>query len=630
MMASRVFGGVDVDDERSTGQAHRSPHPRWIRGNPLPRRRYSAHAGDMRVAGSPARAPGWARTAGRVGLVAAAAGLGLWAHWRWLPGDGFIDVVDIAVGVAFVVTGILLRSEPAQRRNGALFIAMGLLWLANDLGSLLTGVLPVLGWVTRPLDEMVLIVILMRYPASRIADRVTRRVVVFIIAAVLTPLYLSGLVWDPYTDGWARTFWWPTVIGVNEVAHRLWYAYAVTSLLAAAVVVVLAVRRYVLSRGLSRRELFPVLLAAVAVGLAYVARGAVQVVRGNEDVGLPLDLASNLAVLMIPVAFAATTLRRRLDRSAVADLVLAIPQPATVAVVRDALRRVLIDPSLQVYVWLPDRQSYTDGTDILGVLDSDDRLRREVADARGGHLAVVLLDPTLERRHDLVDAAVRAAALNLENARLHAELLARLQELAQSRTRIVEAGVAQRRQVERDLHDGAQQRLLALAATIGRARTAADDPAMRALMEQARDELRLALKELRDLARGIHPAVLEQVGLGAAVETVAESMPLPVHVNVGADRFPTAVESTVYFVICEALTNIVKHAAATHADVTVRLDGSAVRVTVTDDGIGGATASVGGGLAGLTDRVAALGGSLHLHSPAEAGTRLTVELPCAS
>jgi len=584
----------------------------------------------MHGAGWSRRVPGWGGVAPKVLLVVGAVGLGVWAEWPWLPGDGFDPMVYIAVGVAFVVTGVLMRSEAAQRRNGALFVALGLIWLANDVRSRVTGLLPAFGWAATPVDEMLLVVMLMRYPATRITDRLTRRIVIAIIVAVLAPYYVSGLVWNPYAQGWARTFWWPTVIGVNDVAHRLWYVYACTSLLAATVVVVLAARRYLHSHGLSRRELFPVLLAAVAVALAYVVRGIIQLVLRSEDIGWAVNLASHLVVLMIPVAFAATALRRRLDRSAVADLVLAIPQPATVATVRDALRQVLIDPSLQVYVWLPDRQTYTDGTDTVDTLDGGDRLRRNVTDARGGHLAVVLLDPSLERRTDVIDAAVRAAALNLDNARLHAELLAQLQEVAHSRTRIVEAGITQRRQVERDLHDGAQQRLLALAATIGRARTAADDPTVHALMDQARVELRQALKDLRDLARGIHPAVLEQIGLGAAVETIAEQMPLPVHVTVEPGRLPAVVESTAYFVICEALTNVVKHAAATRADVNVRRHERTIHLTVDDDGTGGAVAAAGGGLAGLTDRVAALGGRLHLHSPAGAGTRLTADLPCES
>jgi signal transduction histidine kinase len=350
-------------------------------------------------------------------------------------------------------------------------------------------------------------------------------------------------------------------------------------------------------------------------------------VTGSDDNGPALAISSDLVALTVPVAFAIAALRRRLDPSAVAALVLAIPQPATVAAVRDALRRALVDPTLDVYVWLPDRQTYTDGTGPVQVAD-DGRLRREITDAPGGRLAVVLTDPTLERRVDLVDATVRAAALSLENARLHAELLAQLRELEESRVRIVEAGVAQRRRVERDLHDGAQQRLLALAATIGRVRTATTDPAVRALVEQARDELRQALRELRDLARGIHPAVLEQVGLGAAVETLAESLPLPVQVSVETGRLPPAVESTAYFVVCEALANAVKHAGAGRVAVTVRRVDGTVHLAVEDDGGGGATIVVGGGLAGLADRMAALGGYLRLDSPAGIGTRLTAELPC--
>jgi signal transduction histidine kinase len=247
----------------------------------------------------------------------------------------------------------------------------------------------------------------------------------------------------------------------------------------------------------------------------------------------------------------------------------------------------------------------------------------------GRPLAVVLTDPALLRRPDLLDAAIRAATLGVENARLHAELLGQLDELQQSRTRIVEAGIEQRRQVERDLHDGAQQQLLALAATIGRAHTAAVDPTVRQLMDQARTELRRALKDLRDLARGIHPAVLEQVGLAAAVEAVSESLPLPVEVYITSQRLPPTVEATVYFVICEALVNATKHANATRAWVTAERHDATLSVMVEDDGTGGATPSPGGGLAGLSDRVIALGGRLTIHSPFGAGTRLRVELPCA-
>jgi signal transduction histidine kinase len=563
-------------------------------------------------------------------LVAGGCGFGVWIEWPDLlrPQDFVLSVAYLAVGVALVVTGVLLGAEAAQRANSAMFVAIGLLWLGNDLGSRLSGVLPALGWAVRPLDELLLMVVLLRYPAARITDRLTRQLVPAVMVMALLPYYLSGLLWDPYPDGWPRTFWWPTVTGVNEVAHALWFVFAAAGVLTAGMVVVLAVRRYLRSRGLARRELAPVLVSAAAVAVSYVVLEAVRALTGSEDVGAGLGVSSNLVMLTVPLAFGAAALRRRLDRSAVADLVLGVPQPATVAAVRDALRRVLADPALQVWVWLPDRASYTDGAQTVPVVVQDGRLRREVCDAHGGRLAVVLTDPTLDRRADLVDAAVRAAALSLENARLHAELLARLQEIEQSRTRIVEAGVEQRRRVERDLHDGAQQRLLALAATLGRARTAAADPATLALVEQARTELREALKDLRDLARGIHPAVLEHVGLGAAVDAVAESLPLPVQVSVQTERLAPAVESTAYFVVCEALTNVVKHAHARRASVDIGRSDGTVHLAVSDDGVGGASATAGGGLAGLTDRVAALGGRLQLDSPAGAGTRLRVELPC--
>jgi signal transduction histidine kinase len=148
-------------------------------------------------------------------------------------------------------------------------------------------------------------------------------------------------------------------------------------------------------------------------------------------------------------------------------------------------------------------------------------------------------------------------------------------------------------------------------------------------MDQARTELRRALKDLRDLARGIHPAVLEQVGLAAAVEAVSESLPLPVEVYITSQRLPPTVEATVYFVICEALVNATKHANATRAWVTAERHDATLSVMVEDDGTGGATPSPGGGLAGLSDRVIALGGRLTIHSPFGAGTRLRVELPCA-
>jgi PAS domain S-box-containing protein len=203
------------------------------------------------------------------------------------------------------------------------------------------------------------------------------------------------------------------------------------------------------------------------------------------------------------------------------------------------------------------------------------------------------------------------------------------EELAASRMRIVEASDAERRRLERNLHDGAQQRLVATSLTVRMAaRRAKDDPALRAMLDGAGDELVLALEELRELARGLHPAVLSDHGLCAAVEAVAERAPLPVTVDVPLDeRLPETVEAAAYFVVCEALTNVAKYAHASEARVRVeRSDGHAT-VEVVDDGVGGADERGGSGLRGLADRVEALGGRLLVTSPAGEGTAVRAKLP---
>jgi signal transduction histidine kinase len=204
-----------------------------------------------------------------------------------------------------------------------------------------------------------------------------------------------------------------------------------------------------------------------------------------------------------------------------------------------------------------------------------------------------------------------------------------VEELRASRARIVEAGDAERRRLERDLHDGAQSRLVALALLLRSARRRADGE-LADLLDQAQAELNTSLEELRELARGIHPAVLTDRGLEPALEALTSRAPLPVSLEVeGEDRLPGPVESAAYFVVSEALTNVAKYARASQASVAVRRVNGRVTVDVTDDGVGGADAAGGSGLRGLSDRLAALDGTLVLHSPAGHGTRLHAEIPVA-
>ena len=225
----------------------------------------------------------------------------------------------------------------------------------------------------------------------------------------------------------------------------------------------------------------------------------------------------------------------------------------------------------------------------------------------------------------------RTAGLELENVRLDAELQDRIEELRASRARIVQASDTARRRLERDLHDGAQQRLVALALDLKLARAKLDkDPAAAAeLLDASIEELAEATRELRELARGIHPALLTDRGLGPALEAIASRAPVPVEVApVPEMRLPGPVESAAYFVVAEALTNVSKYANATHAEVTVTRSNGRVVVEVRDNGVGGADPAAGSGLSGLADRVAALDGLLDVQSPQGGGTIVRAEVPC--
>jgi len=227
------------------------------------------------------------------------------------------------------------------------------------------------------------------------------------------------------------------------------------------------------------------------------------------------------------------------------------------------------------------------------------------------------------------------AAVQLAMARLLLEpganerLTARVDTLEETRAGMVAAADAERRRIERDLHDGAQQRLVALAMTLGRAKVSEDPALSRRLLDEAHGEAKEALVELRNLARGIHPAVLTDRGLDAAVSALAARTPVPVAVDVDLPRrADPAIEAIAYFVVAEALTNVAKHSGATRAWLTVGFEGPDLVVEVLDDGRGGANPD-GGGLRGLRDRVRAVDGQVILTSPPGGGTTLRVELPCA-
>jgi signal transduction histidine kinase len=333
---------------------------------------------------------------------------------------------------------------------------------------------------------------------------------------------------------------------------------------------------------------------------------------------------------VVPVAFLIGLLQARLAHSTVGTLMLELQKGPTPGHVRDAMARALRDPSLTLSFWLPEFGRYVDFDGRPVEASGQDARASTPIDRDGTHVAMLMHDPALLDEPELLAAVTAAVGMALDNARLQAELRARLDELQGSRARILEAGQQERQRLERNLHDGAQQRLIALSLELGVLEAESDvDSEARVRLDRARSEIAASLEELRDVARGLHPAVVSGHGLAVALESLAARAPLPVRLTVAVEgRMPEAVEIAAYYVVSESLANVAKHSNASGATVDVRRAGGQAVIVVIDDGIGGADTELGSGLRGLADRVEALGGRLRMWSPRDGGTRLRAEIPC--
>jgi signal transduction histidine kinase len=296
----------------------------------------------------------------------------------------------------------------------------------------------------------------------------------------------------------------------------------------------------------------------------------------------------------------------------------------------EVLAKALRDPSTELLFWLPASEIHASVTGERAAVGADGRAQTEVV--RDGHRTATLLhEPALLERRALLDSVIAAAGLSIEIARLRVEVRRQLAEVEASRRRIVEAGYEERRRLERDLHDGAQQRLVTLGIVLRRLQRSLPREAgmLAPAFDAAVDEVAAAVADLRTIAAGVRPPRLDD-GLAAALRDLARSAPLPVEVEAPVDRVAPNVETAAYFVACEALTNAVKHAAASKVALRAIRENGTLLVSIADDGIGGAVARRGSGLAGLRDRVAAHGGALEIVSPRGRGTRIEVALPCES
>ncbi|WP_344918282.1 sensor histidine kinase [Streptosporangium oxazolinicum] len=524
-----------------------------------------------------------------------------------VPASGMAALTAAGVAAAFVGAGLVAVRVRPRNRVGPLMIVIGLLWLltkfaplpvtAGDVRTALAG-----AWAA------VLAHLVVAFPTGRLTVPVARAVVgtAYLSVAGVAVLGMSGLAPGAVVRGAAM-------------------AGAVLSGLA---VMGLQVSRWRGSTVTRRRSLNPVFAAAVVATALFVTLKPVMI-AGVEVRGLTPVMQAALAA--VPLAYVGGLLRRRVDRGRVAELVVHLRGVSRPVSLQRVLAEVLHDPTLEVGYWAPEPGRYVDvdGRVVLPP-EGGDRVATRV-DHDGAPLALLVHDPALLDNPELVEATCAAAALALSNERLTADLRARLHQLAESRGQVLRAAETERRRLERDLHDGVQQRLLSIPMTLSLAesRLSTHPDQARALVGEARTTSLAVLDELRALSQGIHPPVLTERGLRGAVRELAALAPVPLRLSFELPApLPVEVETTAYYVVAEAVANITKHADARRARVRAEHRDARLLVEVSDDGRGGADPALGSGLRGLADRVTAAGGTLRIHSPAGDGTLIEAVLPC--
>jgi signal transduction histidine kinase len=413
-----------------------------------------------------------------------------------------------------------------------------------------------------------------------------------------------------------------------DTRRVVWALGAATSLGLAAVVA----WRWVTASGPSRRSLAPIVVAGITAALVHSLDFSAGVLLIQVVPGTPIHWADTISRTLVPYGFLLGMLRLRMARTAVAELVVELGETPPPERLREALASALGDPTLDVVYWSASFRTYLDAKGEPLDLATEAMGRAVTSLERDGEpLAAILHDPALSEDPGLVPAVAAAVRLAVDNERLTAEVRSQLDEVRASRSRIVEASDAERRRVERNLHDGAQQRLVALSFALRRAHTqlpADAAPELTSTLEAASDQLKAALAELRELARGIHPAILTEAGLGPALRSLAKDSPVPVTVRLDLpDALPAPVVAAAYFVAAEALANVAKYADAGRVELAAEAGRGQLRIEIADDGRGGADPAAGSGLRGLADRVAALGGRLDVRSPVGGGTRVVATLP---
>jgi signal transduction histidine kinase len=540
-----------------------------------------------------------------------------------------VAVVTVLAGLSFVGAGLVAWRGRPERLTGALMICTGFALFAGTLVEANRSVPFTVGLALSPLATAVLAHLILAFPDGRLHSGVERALVVaaYINATVVqvTMLMFMGI---EHVGGCPCPRNLLFVRDDMSAHSALMNVHRLSGIAIAAGVVIVVVRRWESASPLLRRALAPILVtggatAALLTALLIADQASAGFTRG-------LETAERVALATVPLAYLLGLFQTRLARIGLGELVVELGNNPVQGRLRDALARALRDPSLELGYWIPESEEYVDleGKQVDVVPTATRAVT--ILERRGEKVAALVHDAALRENPTLLDAVSSAAGLALDNERLLAQLRAQLAETRDSRARIVDAADTERRRLERNLHDGAQQRLVTLALHLRLAQeTLGDDPAAAGTMlDGVGEDLMLALEELRELARGLHPAILTDRGLAPALQAVATRAPFKVEIlGVPHERLPAVIEAAIYYVVAETLTNAAKHAGASEAQVELSTTGETATVEIRDNGRGGAHLADGSGIRGLADRVEALGGRFELHSPVGAGTVVKAELP---
>ena len=566
---------------------------------------------------TPARAASALRDPVLLAPAVVVAGLGI----GWLGVDagasGARVAADLALSWALVAASLAALERRRWRRSRSLLAFAAFTLLAADLQWAGANVLWTLGFLLDAAWAAVLIHVVLTFPEGRAWSQAARSAIATAYVATLGGQLIGVFVSPDSRDVLAVAQQQTVADAVDRVQGTLGVAVALG-------VLWLLVRRLRGLRGPPRRAQAPLLAAAALAVPPLVVSLAWMTATGEGSA--TIDTIDRGVALLVPLGLVAGLSWSRLRRSEASDLVVELRTDGATSL-RERLAKVLGDPTVDVVYRLADGRHVDAAGRSLELPQSPERAITLVT-VRGEEVAALVHDPALLDEPALVEAVRATAGLVLENERLAAEVRAQLAEVRASRTRIVAATDAELRRIERNLHDGAQQRLVTLSLTLGIA-AGREDGGGSEVLERARDEVDEAIAELRELARGIHPTLLREEGLLTAVEALARRTPIPVTVQGSpGDRLPGVVELAAYFLISEALTNVVKHAAASEAMVRLERTAGTLRVAVADDGVGGARAAADSGLTGLRDRLEVLDASLVIESVPGAGTTVSVEIPC--